>query len=242
MQLAPEGLLWLLRFLIGAGIFGLLYKILLEQKDRTDWKERLEQNQNWKEKLRQRQDHDFKRILSKNALQSMLVGGIAFLFCSRFFGHGMFALLSLRGFLAFLYIGTLFAVAWIDRDRKIIDNGFSFLILLFGAVALWLFPEHGLYDRLLGLIVIALPMLLLTVAVGGAFGGGDIKLIAASGFFLGWRAMLPAMCLSLIIGAVYSIYGILCGKLNRKSRVAFAPFLAIGLVFGLFFGDVLMGG
>lgn len=45
--------------------------------------------------------------------------------------------------------------------------------------------EHGLIDRLIGALIVSVPMLLLALAIPGAFGGGDIKLMAVSEHFLG---------------------------------------------------------
>ena len=139
-------------------------------------------------------------------------------------------LLFLRMLIPFLYLGILAAVAWADGHTRTIPDFFSLAILVLGVAALWLFPEHGLADRLAGLIIIALPMLLLTLLFRRGFGGGDIKLMAASGFLLGWRAMLSATFFGLIAAAVFCVWQLLLGKMNRKSAFPLGPFLVIGLM------------
>ena len=61
--------------------------------------------------------------------------------------------------------------------------------------------------------LVSVPMLLLTLAVPGAFGGGDIKLMAASGFFLGMDAIVCAMMFGLLTGGclLYTSRGALSG-------------------------------
>lgn len=168
-----------------------------------------------------------------------LAGGAAFCGCSLCFGRGAWGLVSARGLTAFAFLGILAVIAWIDWDRKMIYDQFPAMIAFLGAVALWLFPEHGLTDRLIGSVVVALPMLLLAFAVNGAFGGGDIKLMAAGGFFLGWRSILVAMLIGLVTGAVYCVFMLWKGRMARKDSFAFGPFLAAGLTVALFWGDML---
>ena len=114
------------------------------------------------------------------------------------------------------------------------------MILLLGVAALWLFPEHGMVDRLIGAVIISVPMLLLALIIPGAFGGGDIKLMAASGFFLGTGPVVCAMFFGLLTGGGYGAAMLLGKKLEKKDHFAFGPFLAFGLALAVFFGDQIV--
>lgn len=102
------------------------------------------------------------------------------------------------------------------------------------------FPEPGFSERLLGSFLAALPLFVLTLVFPGAFGGGDIKLLAAGGFFLGWRAMVPAAGVGLLTAAVYAVGRMACGKLTLKSQLPLGPFLAGGMAVGLLWGETLL--
>lgn len=167
-------------------------------------------------------------------------GGIFFNFCGSYFGYGAWGLLSLKGSFAFLYLGILTIVAFIDWDTRIIYNRFHIMIGLLGLTALWLFPGHGIWDRLIGAAAVSVPMLLLALAIEGAFGGGDIKLMAVSGFLLGWKAVLAAMFIGLLAAGVYCVWMLAGKKLSRKDAFAFGPFLALGLGIAFFWGDLLV--
>lgn len=167
------------------------------------------------------------------------LGGAAFVFCGVCFGIGITGLISLKGLLAFAYLGILTVMAWIDWDTKVICDRFHIMILLLGAASTLMFPERMLIERLVGMVVIALPMFWIALLVDGAFGGGDIKLMASSGFLLGWRAMIPAAFLALLTGGIYCITMLARGKLGRKDHFAFGPFLAIGLGIAYFYGDAI---
>ena len=101
-------------------------------------------------------------------------------------------------------------------------------------------PEYRITDRLTGMLAVSVPMLLLTLLIPGGFGGGDIKLMAASGFFLGTSSILCAITLAIIAGSVYGIVMLKNRKRNRKNQFAFGPVLAIGLSIATFWGNEIV--
>lgn len=168
------------------------------------------------------------------------LGGLAFITCSACFGSGESGFLSLRGWVAFSYMAILTVVAFIDWNTKIIYDRFHIFIALLGIAAIWLFPEHTVGERLIGAVIVAVPMLILALLIDGAFGGGDIKLMAVSGWLLGWRAMIPAIFIGIITGGIYCLWMLARGKMTRKTRFAFGPFLAIGLAVSYIYGEQIL--
>jgi leader peptidase (prepilin peptidase)/N-methyltransferase len=68
-------------------------------------------------------------------------------------------------------------------------------------------------------------------------GMGDAKLVAMMGLYLG-RAVAPAVLIGLQVGALVGVALIVRhGAEARKRAVPFGPFLALGGVIGLWFGD-----
>ena len=61
-----------------------------------------------------------------------------------------------------------------------------------------------------------------------ALGGGDIKLMAAVGAFLGWRGAFVALFLGSLAGTVAAVVGMATGRLRRGDYLPFGPFLALG--------------
>ena len=103
-----------------------------------------------------------------------------------------------------------------------------------------LVPEHGLIDRLIGALIISVPMLLLALVIPGAFGGGDIKLMAVIGFFLGWKMSLTAFMLAVFSGGIYGIGLLLSKKKGAKEHFAFGTLLCAGTALTLFVGEWLL--
>ena len=80
-------------------------------------------------------------------------------------------------------------------------------------------------------------MLAIAVVSRGGMGGGDIKLAAFMGLFLGPRLVGLALFLAFLIGGMVSIALILSGKKGRKELIPFGPYLALGGILALFRGD-----
>jgi leader peptidase (prepilin peptidase)/N-methyltransferase len=92
----------------------------------------------------------------------------------------------------------------------------------------------------IGLFVLSLPMVLLNLIKPTSFGGGDIKLCAASGFLLGWQNMLVGGFLALLSGGAWGVYLLASKKKGRREHFAFGPFLAAGIYIALLAGERLI--
>lgn len=70
-----------------------------------------------------------------------------------------------------------------------------------------------------------------------AMGFGDVKLMAAIGAFLGWQAVLVALVVSVFAGA---IIGLVMLAMKKGNKIPFGPYLAIGAVVALFWGEPII--
>lgn len=144
--------------------------------------------------------------------------------------------LDWRLVLSFGVCAILLAIALIDHDTMEIPDGLVLALMPFAVYAIWGWPDISLIERILGIFAVSLPMLLLALLINGAFGGGDIKLMAVCGFLLGWKITLAAFFISLLTGGGYAIFMLASGKGKRGEHMAFAPHLCAGVAAALFFG------
>ena len=86
-----------------------------------------------------------------------------------------------------------------------------------------------------GLIVLLPILLLYLLTKGRGMGFGDVKLAFNMGFFLGLKGGLVAIYAGFILGAISGIILLLMKKKKMKSKIAFGPFLVIGMFIILFF-------
>jgi leader peptidase (prepilin peptidase)/N-methyltransferase len=74
-----------------------------------------------------------------------------------------------------------------------------------------------------------------------AMGGGDIKMAAMLGAFLGWQKVLLLFMAAAAIGLVVSIIWMaLSAKLRKERLIPFGPFLALGAMLAIVYGDRLI--
>lgn len=138
------------------------------------------------------------------------------------------------------FMALLTGAAYEDCRTRRIPNRYIGALFALGAGAL-LLPGGGSWGgKLAGLCAVSVPMFLLTLVFPGAFGGGDIKLMAACGLYLGAPDIVAAFFLALCLGGIYGLWLILGRKKSGKEEIALGPFLAAGaglfLLFPLFKG------
>jgi leader peptidase (prepilin peptidase)/N-methyltransferase len=98
-----------------------------------------------------------------------------------------------------------------------------------------------LLQAALGALVGGGLVLLVAIVSRGGMGGGDIKLMAMVGGFLGWKAVILTTFLGSLFGSVIGIGLIALKGRERGSLIPFGPFLALGTIVSLFFvQEILM--
>ena len=138
--------------------------------------------------------------------------------------------------LNFVLANILCVIARIDWSTMRIPNGCILGVLILVLPYLMFQENVALISRVIGFFIVSLPMLGLTILIPGAFGGGDIKLIAVSGLILGADNTVLSMCIALFLGSIYAVYLLCSGKGKRGQRMSFGPYLCIGIYVALLIG------
>ena len=148
--------------------------------------------------------------------------------------------LTLPALMVFAVIMILLAIALIDLNTTEIPDSLIIALTPLAVASIWLLPGVTFLSHAIGLAAVALPMLLLTLAIPGAFGGGDIKLMAVCGFILGWQLTLLAFFIALLIGGSIAVFLLASGKRKRGQHMVFGPAICAGTVTALFFGKEIL--
>jgi leader peptidase (prepilin peptidase)/N-methyltransferase len=106
-------------------------------------------------------------------------------------------------------------------------------------LSLWALPITPLAS-LLGLLTGGMLFYLIAAVSRGGMGGGDIKLIAMIGAFLGWQGALFTIFSGALMGSLVGVMLMLLGRKGRKDKVPFGPFLSGGAILFIFFGNDLI--
>jgi len=140
-----------------------------------------------------------------------------------------------------LFTGALVTVSFIDLEHQIIPDRISLPGIAAGLTNAVIMGHISLVDSLIGifagggiLFLIGKAYQLITGREG--MGGGDVKLLAMIGAWLGWKSLAFVALFASLTGAVLgSAFLFLSGK-GYRVRIPFGPFLCLGALFYLFFG------
>lgn len=130
-------------------------------------------------------------------------------------------------------------VAMIDYDTMEINDRMHIFLLLLGLILLLIHPSSW-QSQCLGALIISVPFLLISLLIKDSMGGGDIKLMAASGFLLGFSRILTSVIFASFIGSAISLYLIYFKGKSRKDMIPFGPFLVIGLILSMLYGNQII--
>lgn len=153
--------------------------------------------------------------------------------------------LSWEGLQAVLLFSALLVVSVIDLYHQIIPNVITYPGIGIGLVLSWLTGWPGWWSSLIGLLAGGGLLLMLAwgyelLAQKEGMGGGDIKLLAMIGAFLGWPGVLVTLLSSSFLGTLVGLGLILVWKKDRTYAIPFGPFLSLGALIYLFFGPTLL--
>ena len=94
----------------------------------------------------------------------------------------------------------------------------------------------NIVSHIIGFFAISLPIyLLIWISNGKAMGGGDCRLMAVAGLLMGWKLVIFAFFAGCIFGSI--IHSIRIKVSNEEHRLAFGPYLALGIFVSLLYGN-----
>jgi len=140
-----------------------------------------------------------------------------------------------------LFSSALVVITFIDLEHQIIPDEISLPGILIGFLCSFFLPWQGWLNSLLGILLGGGSLLL--VAYGyqwltgkEGMGGGDIKLLAMMGAFLGWKAVPFIIFTSSLVGSLVGVGLMMIQKKDSKLAIPFGPYLAFGALLYIFCG------
>jgi leader peptidase (prepilin peptidase)/N-methyltransferase len=174
----------------------------------------------------------------------LVEAGTGLLFCLVFWYFGW----SLTTLGYWLFLSWLLALALIDLDTMTLPEILTKSGLIFGLTFQLLqgwqqgqileYLIGGIGSAVLGIWLFDAILIIGTIALGQpAMGGGDPKLAALIGAWLGWKFLLLTGFLGCLLGALIGGGARLIGWLNPRQPVPFGPFLALAAALTVFWGN-----
>jgi len=143
---------------------------------------------------------------------------------------------------AFIFTWTMIALAFIDLDTFYLPDSITLLLLwvglLFNLFRVFTDLESAVIGAVAGYLALWSVFWTYRLATGKeGMGYGDFKLLAAIGAWLGWKMLPLAILLASCAGAVIGIALIVFARRGRDTPIPFGPYLAIGGLVAMFYGE-----
>lgn len=154
----------------------------------------------------------------KVVLLLFFITGMSILY---FFGNSVIMIVK-----SVLLFSVLLVASYFDIRFRIIPDGIHVVITLIGVI------DFNAINSLTGLLLSPLPFFIMAVVRSGSIGGGDIKLLGACGFALGFFQTVTSSMVGIVLVIVfYSLK--YSGNIKADNQsFPFAPFFLIGWILG----------
>jgi len=145
----------------------------------------------------------------------------------------------------FAFFASLTLVSFIDLSHRIIPDVISLPGIVIGLIISLLHPQMSIKDSLIGVLLgggslYAVASIYHLVTKREGMGGGDVKLLAMIGAFIGWKGVLFTILCSSFIGSVVGVALMLVSSADSKYAVPFGPFLSLGAIIYVLWGEALI--
>jgi len=153
--------------------------------------------------------------------------------------------LSIQSLVYIVLSSALIIIAFIDLQEQMIPDIISLPGIVVGLILSFIVPYMSFINSVLGALVGG-GIILIIAWVGSiafkkeALGGGDVKLAAMIGAFLGWRYTIISLFWGFFIGALVGIILILSKIKSKEDMVPFGPFIVLGSIITLFWGEKIL--
>ena len=187
-------------------------------------------------------DFSIKNLFSLNALKNklsvslvILLNIVSYVLVNYTFGLSIYAVFYC------LIFSILICLSVIDVKIGIVPDTLNILIFIISILFIIITKQDIVY-HILGFFLISVPFLLIAILTQG-IGGGDIKLFAVTGLFLGSIHIFLAMFFCCFIASIVGVTLKYINKIkliNNRPSIPLVPFISIGVIISGLYGDKIL--
>lgn len=122
-----------------------------------------------------------------------------------------------------LIITVCVILSYQDIKYRVIYSPYNMALLILG-----LFINNSLFNKIIGITLIPIILLIINKTYKEIIGDGDIEFISASGLLLGFYKQNIMLLISCVLALIYIL-------INKKRIIPLIPFLSIGLIICILF-------
>jgi len=171
--------------------------------------------------------------------------GIVYFLTFQFLIYNGYYLVSISTLYYFLIVSLLIIIFFTDAKYGIIPDKILYPATLISFIYMIIYQKDYILNSLLSafgsfVFFFLISLIFYFLTKKQSMGGGDLKLAFFLGLFLGFPNIVFALYLAFLTGALYSIILIMWKKKSfLKDTIALGPFLVLGSLISLFYGDLI---
>ena len=153
--------------------------------------------------------------------------------------------LTIQTLLLCVLFSTVIIITFIDIDVQLIPNELIIIGLIPVSIYIIIPGLSNIWMHLLGAVCLS-GLFLLIGYIGkilykeDSMGMGDVKYAFVIGLLLGWKSGILAFGISFISAAILIFIYLVTKKLKSRQKIPFGPFMSIGLLIALIWGDKII--
>jgi len=149
------------------------------------------------------------------------------------------------GWCVFPFCAALIVIIFIDIHHQIIPDVISLPGIILGFLFSFINPSVTWQSSLIGLllgggVLYAIAFFYSLLRKQDGMGGGDIKLLAMIGAWLGWQSLPFVILVSSASGSVIGLIAMKSQKKGGSTRIPFGPFLSCGALLYTFYSEKIL--
>jgi len=139
-----------------------------------------------------------------------------------------------------LFAAIFLALVATDLERRLIPNRIVYPAMLLAMALSWAWPDRGVGQAFAGGGLAFAIMLAVYIVSLGRFGFGDVKMATLMGFAAGFPAMIVGLFFTAISAGLIAAILLLTGTVRRGQYIPYGPFIALGAIISLLWGDAII--
>ena len=141
-----------------------------------------------------------------------------------------------------LLVSLLIVISIIDLESKYVYSSTTIVGVLLAIIYIIIgayLGEVKILNNLLGGLI-GYGIIFLIIILTGGMGEGDADIAGICGLFVGIKGVLVALFLAIILGGIFASIVLLLKIKDRKSEIAFGPYIAIGTLIWILIGQKIL--
>ncbi len=136
--------------------------------------------------------------------------------------------LSVRSLCGGVFAAVLLWLSYLDLRDGLLYDVITMPFAVAGLVLSMMGALIPVANAVIGGTLCGVLFYCLYIAARGGLGGGDVKLAAGLGMWLGWEAAVVAVWIAFLLGGIAAVVLLITRRKGRRDGIPFGPFLAIG--------------